>query len=478
MFCAMPEPKQARLNLTESLLEIHASRLSGIFRLERAKAKKQLVVHEGMLSFAESNVPEEHLAHVLIKMHFLSRSDLNAISVAMKSGKAVDEAILTASKVSPQQLQEGAQELAVMIVASLFAWDSCDKHFYAGEGLMRRLLNLMLPLPRLLLLGARRAVALRQVAAAFRMDREGQLVVPTGAKETLNLPLAPEEGMVYSCVKAPIPLLDLFSILPPFSGATAQDLVQRLLLLGLLRLEDAAAESKAGATEAQISQRLDELLHAFEVANLYEILSVPTDASEDHIQAAYYELAKQYHPDRFQSRDFSAELKTKAEKAFTYITGAYTTLSDPAARIGYDEMRLKKDSQVEAALQARAATDLEKEKVAETLYRAGRNELARGEFEKAITQLKECVYLLPNVARYHHYLGVAQSEVPRFRKEAEQHLLKATQLNKVAVDSYIALGKLYVKVNLPRRAEAQFNEALRWDPDNLEARKLLREVSK
>jgi len=63
--------------------------------------------------------------------------------------------------------------------------------------------------------------------------------------------------------------------------------------------------------------------------------------------------------------------------------------------------------------------------------------------------LKECVWLRPGVARYHHYLGVAQSEVPRFRKEAEQHLLRSLELDKTGVESRLALGKLYLYPSAP-----------------------------
>ena len=111
--------------------------------------------------------------------------------------------------------------------------------------------------------------------------------------------------------------------------------------------------------------------------------------------------------------------------------------------------------------------------MAETLYRAGRASLKRRGFEKAGAQLKECVWLRPDIARFHHLLGVAQSEIALQRKEAEQHLLKAIAIDPMRSDSLIELGKLYIKVRLPKRAEAQFHEALRVDPDNSEALRLL-----
>lgn len=116
--------------------------------------------------------------------------------------------------------------------------------------------------------------------------------------------------------------------------------------------------------------------------------------------------------------------------------------------------------------------------MAETLFRAGRGALAKQEFEKAAGHFKECIWLRPEIARYQHHLGVALSETPKYLKQAEEHLLKAIELDHMAVDSHIALGKIYLKANLHRRAEQQFTEALQWDSNNREAQRLLDSMSK
>jgi Tfp pilus assembly protein PilF len=71
-----------------------------------------------------------------------------------------------------------------------------------------------------------------------------------------------------------------------------------------------------------------------------------------------------------------------------------------------------------------------------------------------------------------------QAEIAVFRKQAEQHLLRAIELEHMNADSYLQLGKLYIKVSLPKRAEAQFYEALRWDGENSEALKQLQTLGK
>jgi curved DNA-binding protein CbpA len=251
--------------------------------------------------------------------------------------------------------------------------------------------------------------------------------------------------------------------------------VRRLLILGLVSVQH---PKPPGSRQAGLDDRIAQMVEQLDSLTHYEVLSVPTDAREDQIRSAYHQLAKEMHPDRFQSNLYSQEVRDRVERLFTAITGAYTTLMDPVARANYDEWRMRKASAVEAALVARSSEDLEKRRTAESLFVVGRGAFSRGEYQKAVDSLRECVWLFPDNARYHHFLGIAQSELPKYRKEAEEHFLRALQLEPTRIDSRLALGKLYLAVNLIRRAEAQLLEVLRWDPRHAEAQKLLAEITR
>ena len=64
--------------------------------------------------------------------------------------------------------------------------------------------------------------------------------------------------------------------------------------------------------------------------NLYEVLGVARDATEEEIKKAYRRLALRYHPDKNTDEDGSAET------AFKEINAAYSVLSDPKKRERYD----------------------------------------------------------------------------------------------------------------------------------------------
>lgn len=67
--------------------------------------------------------------------------------------------------------------------------------------------------------------------------------------------------------------------------------------------------------------------------NLYDILGVSKNASQDEIKKAYRKLAKQWHPDKFNGDESK---KKEAEEKFKKISEAYDTLSDENKRQEYD----------------------------------------------------------------------------------------------------------------------------------------------
>jgi tetratricopeptide (TPR) repeat protein len=263
----------------------------------------------------------------------------------------------------------------------------------------------------------------------------------------------------------------------PAGAASPGEILFRLVLLGLVRVQAAEADARLDRQDDSLASEIEQTLRRYEIADYYDILSVAADAGQDAIKAAYHQLARQYHPDLFQGDRFGAAVRRNVERLFTYITAAYTTLGDPAARAVYDEQRLVAGSKLEAALHARAGADTDKEMSAGALFRIGQQLMAGQNFEKAVLTLGECVFLKPEVSKYRRALAYAQTEIPRHRKDAEQNLLKAIELDPMDLESYVALGQLYLRVNLPRRAEAQFRHVLRLDPGNREAEKGLKALA-
>ena len=62
--------------------------------------------------------------------------------------------------------------------------------------------------------------------------------------------------------------------------------------------------------------------------DLYQVLGVGKNASEQEIKSAYRRLALQYHPDKNPSPD--------AKQKFQELTHAYSILIDPEKKYNYD----------------------------------------------------------------------------------------------------------------------------------------------
>jgi curved DNA-binding protein CbpA len=462
--------------LLEALLDLHKSKRSGVLRIERKLEKKQLVLNQGLLAFAESNLPEEHLVRIMVRLGILPQTKVSEIASLMKSGKTSEEAVFAASGMEARDVEKGRYEQAVAICASLLSWDGGKLHFYQGERLVRYRIHLGLSMPELIVLSTRHAVSKRLIPTPAGFLQRTYSIAKDFMANAQDYPLNNLESYTLSLLNEPMRLSDLLPIIPA-TEAKPEELLLRLSMLGFIEPFE-SPDSVATPVSNPLVQSIEDMHVRFKSAGLYEILSIPANASPENIQAAYHSLAKRYHPDRFQSNEFSLEIRNKAQQVFTRINEAYIALKNPISRAAYDDNRLSKESQVEAELKTRAAGRLKDDRTAEALFRDARVLLAKGDFEKAIERLNECVFMHPQKAIYHHYLGVAQSEIPKLRKSAEQHLLKSLELDSTSVASRLELAKLYLKVMLRRKAESQLQQILRWDPENQEAQKIIAELEK
>ena len=152
----------------------------------------------------------------------------------------------------------------------------------------------------------------------------------------------------------------------------------------------------------------------------YEVLGVTKDASDDEIKAAYRELAKKYHPDKYIDNplaDLAAEKMKEINEAYDKIvnsrkrkssakdsSGTYNTSSNPA----YARIRsLINNNLLDDAQRELDEIDLNI-RDAEWYFLSGSVLYKRGHFSNAYSAFATAVNLEPDNAEYRRALNMVQ----------------------------------------------------------------------
>jgi tetratricopeptide (TPR) repeat protein len=99
---------------------------------------------------------------------------------------------------------------------------------------------------------------------------------------------------------------------------------------------EAQAEPAPAPLSPELEARRQEILDravAIERENFFTMLGIPQDAPPAAVQAAYFALAKVWHPDRLPPE--LTETREQAARIFAHLSEAFQTLSDTARRAEY-----------------------------------------------------------------------------------------------------------------------------------------------
>jgi curved DNA-binding protein CbpA len=445
------------------LHRIYLGKQNGVLTFKQGSVQKHLFFQDGDLVHAKTNVPEERLGEILFKLGKISDDAHGQLERYLEPHQTIGKTLTQKGLTSSRNVDDGLTYQMREIAMSLFPHFDAEITFQEKPSLAEESFSRKINVPYLIEDGIRKM--------KFHPDIQKNLTkkIPVPKDRTFQNLLTQEEK----------------EMLDKITGEAASDALWRslkynpeffwksLYLFYCLNLidfkgqpevrEEQQPESQPASPEA--AEQLEEILMFKEklpTMNYYQILGVAKTASDEDIKKAYFLMARKFHPDRF-SRSLPRETRVMVEEVFDQVTKAYRILSSRDERKGYD-------ANISSAPEKKHQDPT---KLAETKFRQAKTLFSREMFEEALILLEEAIRLRKNKGDYFLLLAMTEARIPTFRRKAEEHFLKAQELEPWNPEGYVGLGVLYKQEGMTTKATKQFEKALEYDDGHEIARREL-----
>lgn len=239
-----------------------------------------------------------------------------------------------------------------------------------------------------------------------------------------------------------------------------------LIKSGIVTLEE--AKSRLPEEIANRRQFVRKIWERMQNQNYYEILGIKRDATFGDIKTVYFEMAKQFHPDR-RPEDDPEDVIKRLDEIFVKIRDAYHTLSDPERRETYDS----------GLSEGEQAINLQKSRSKALLqYRVGLKAFQSRNYRIAMEYMRSAIDLDPYEPMYYIKMAEICTRNPRWYKAGVLSARKAIQLDPNVPEHHAILGLLYRLEGNLVEAEKEFYLTLKIEPENLTARRELSSMGK
>lgn len=213
-------------------------------------------------------------------------------------------------------------------------------------------------------------------------------------------------------------------------------------------------------------------------ADHFAVLEIGRDVSSGQVKAAYFHLAKTYHPDRLALVQLES-MRPQVERIFARLSDAYAGLVDDARRKEYlqilsqgGEAAVKRRNDDEVA----AATKL---LTAEEHFRKGEMALRRKMWSAAIDEFQAAVDLNDLEAEHHACLAwakwcAAENKDDKLFVEVKKGLNRAMELSDRCLPAYFFMGHVYIARHELDRAFNMFQRVLNINENHVDAKREVR----
>lgn len=448
-------PKNAGTLKSRPLAEIlrwaQAESFTGALVLAHEAAKKSVLFEGGKIVQVRSNVAAESLVGLLLADKKIKPADLQAILPRLEGKESAQQAeeLMKAGVITADAMLSAVQAQMEQRILEAFAWD--DGKFalvpQAVDGVK-------IPLDATPTELVYRGLARRYAPETSPLGLTGDETTAFAAAKPFDereLRLPPKEAALLRAVGTEATIL---------AASKAHGLTLRqagavfLALRDLGLVEIRAPKPKAAeaapavkpATVAEVQKRFK----AFEGKDHFEVLEVADKASETQIKAAYFNLAKRFHPDRIAVA--TPVDKKIVEDHFALISRAHNVLSNPTSRKEY-EASLHVESTGITAEQA------EKILQSEMIFQKALLLLKKGMYKDTAQEIEQAVALYDQEPEYHMVLAWAQ-----FRDAQQRKNLSLAKKFREAIEAAFQrnprLAQAHYYLGMIDKAEGKLDSAL------------------
>jgi curved DNA-binding protein CbpA len=458
------------------LHDIYFNKKTGRLVFKQDEIEKYFFFQNGNLIQIKTNQPEERLGEVLFKLERISSDAHARMDNFVEPNQNIGEVLKNKGLISEQDLAEALVYQLRETTLNTFPFFDAEIVFQESEGPATKTEEVRISTPFLIEYGIRRmafnpALKIHMAKKVPRVKGRSMAHLLTEEEKNILNKIAGTASAEKVLTGAPVPAeffwkslylllcLDLVSLEyePAASGAKPETPAP----------EPSPAAGPQGGNDTPVISDVIEMRESFTSKNYYQILNVPKTSNGDDIKKAYFNLARRFHPDRF-DREVQAAYRDQIDEVFNSITNAYRTLINKEKRKAYDAGA--------GAAHAEEPQDLLKR--ADIKFRQGKTLYGQERYDDAVVFLEEAVRLRKNKGDFYLLLAMAESKIPAFRNKAQEDFLKAISLEPWNPEAHVGLGFLYKNEGLLTKASKQFQKALEADPDHKLARQELLLINK
>ncbi len=254
-----------------------------------------------------------------------------------------------------------------------------------------------------------------------------------------------------------------------------EDLGEELSLLadeleGLEEVRETREEKGADEGLSILENELKAEAERVKECNYYEVFGLTQGSySFNDLKTSYFDLTRKFGPEKFFAS--SGEIMSLAEEFLSKISTAYNTLSNVVSKESYDELLGSPEMDLKGGKE-------EKKFQVQIQFQSGKVFLEDGKYENALQAFTNCINIYPDKPEYYAYLALAIYNNPQHKGNKTM-----TNKSKELINTSLKHGKLSIAYALKGTilmdegnltlAESEFNKALKINPNNKTAAKMI-----